>query len=405
MSETERERKDESGAHHLAALIRRSGTVVVDGKHDEHEWQRLRCMARALRTQKGGIAPAGRRWRFLPVGSVAALAVALAVVLWPKPDLVCKVRATGVPATYFVAGKDEPLDLDFSDGSTVHLSAESQLHLPELRSNGAVLDLEHGEVHVAIRHRRETRWQLQAGPYKVKITGTRFRAAWDPLHGALDVDLFEGSVSVLGTNLSAPLPLAVGQHLHATLTGDVVIRSPEEKAPVAAPVDPGPAERPSVEEPRSAPSSHVGEPSPAHEPGCDFSPLLTQGQFQAIVAQARIRGIRAVQTDCAVSELFALSDAARYVGELTLSAEILTAILRRSPEDAARAAFFLGRIEEILGRPRLALKWYALVRASDDVYVAEARAARQRIEGAAALPVRQSAKTAGITRRAHGAHP
>jgi hypothetical protein len=78
--------------------------------------------------------------------------------------------------------------------------------------------------------------------------------------------------------------------------------------------------------------------------------------------------------------LFALSDAARYVGDLSLAGETLMTIRRRSPQHADKAAFFLGRLEEIRGRPQLALKWYSLVGESDDSYTAEARVAKHRIE-------------------------
>jgi hypothetical protein len=92
-------------------------------------------------------------------------------------------------------------------------------------------------------------------------------------------------------------------------------------------------------------------------------------------------GIEAALAHCPVRSLFALADAARYRQVFEISGDALLAIRRRSPPDAGKAAFFLGRLEEARGRYREALGWYSEVtpgRADRD-FVEEATAARARV--------------------------
>ena len=63
-------------------------------------------------------------------------------------------------------------------------------------------------------------------------------------------------------------------------------------------------------------------------------------------------GVDRMLTECPAGSLFVVADAARYRSDFDLSRSVLLAIRRRIPLDAAKAAFFLGRVEEALGHTR-----------------------------------------------------
>jgi tetratricopeptide (TPR) repeat protein len=86
-------------------------------------------------------------------------------------------------------------------------------------------------------------------------------------------------------------------------------------------------------------------------------------------------------SECPPRSLFALADAARYLGNFELSKSALTTIRNRSPDDTSKAAFFLGRLEEARGNLELALGWYgqAMEGTPQPNFAQEAKAGKARI--------------------------
>ena len=144
--------------------------------------------------------------------------------------------------------------------------------------------------------------------------------------------------------------------------------------------------------PRNKHLASLSAPSRGLHANCGgrrWEELLASGQFQAIVAEARAMGVDRMLTECPASSLFVVADAARYRSDFALSRNALLAIRRRSPLDAAKASFFLGRVEEALGHYEIALRWYseAVDGRLDSVFLPEARAAKLRV--AQHLPAQQ----------------
>ena len=81
-----------------------------------------------------------------------------------------------------------PLALRFSDGSQVTLPPQAQAHVDALDAHGATVALEEGTVEVSVVHRAHTRWEIRAGRYHIRVTGTRFAAGWDRAHRLADGD-------------------------------------------------------------------------------------------------------------------------------------------------------------------------------------------------------------------------
>ncbi|PJB35465.1 MAG: hypothetical protein CO108_25680 [Deltaproteobacteria bacterium CG_4_9_14_3_um_filter_63_12] len=105
--------------------------------------------------------------------------------------------------------------LEFSDGSQVVLQAGGALRLVRVDADGAGLVLVDGGMHLEVVHAAATRWWVGAGPYTVRVIGTRFDVYWDARVGRLQVDLLEGQVLVDTPWLAEPVQLRASQRLVA----------------------------------------------------------------------------------------------------------------------------------------------------------------------------------------------
>ena len=76
--------------------------------------------------------------------------------------------------------------------------------------------LERGSLHAAIVHRADTRWNVQAGPFEVRVTGTAFKVGWDPATEGFTLTLEEGRVVVSGCSLGEERVVAAGETFRAT---------------------------------------------------------------------------------------------------------------------------------------------------------------------------------------------
>ena len=95
------------------------------------------------------------------------------------------------------------------------LPPRAQAHVDALDANGATVALEEGTVEVSVVHRAQTRWEIRAGRYQIRVTGTKFSAGWDRRTDTLTVTMREGSVEVTGPGLKAPARVVGGQRLRA----------------------------------------------------------------------------------------------------------------------------------------------------------------------------------------------
>jgi hypothetical protein len=381
---------EESGAHRLAALLRSDTIEAVDGDREQAAWGRLLLALRSESTRE----PVGAgRWRWaMAVGAVCGVALLVAALLHTdRASTRISFRVDGMsPGHAFVsAGADNPTKLDFSDGSNVVLYASGRLRVVDTTSDGAALALERGKLDLSIRHRPSTHWQVAVGDYVIAVTGTRFNVNWDPSKSQLTVDMVEGSVRVNGPGIGAPIELRTGQKFAAEL-GRYAIRggsgtpedfqgaSEEDSAAGAVGDVAANAPRRTTDVPPAMP---VASSSSAGRESCDWATLVSKGRFKTTVDQARAMGIEAALANCPVRSLFALADAARYQQVFDISGEALMAIRRRSPSEAGKAAFFLGRLEEARGRDRKALGWYSEVTPgrADRHFVEEATVARARV--------------------------
>ncbi len=304
------------------------------------------------------------------LGLAAAAAIALAVggfatsntTLQPASSLSFVVgdgasEKPGKAGVFISAPEAAEMPLTFSDGSKVRLAPSAHVRVTEVARSGAHVLVESGDVHVSVVHRDDTKWSVEAGPFEVRVTGTKFDVHWDPATTALVVRLEEGAVYVRGCNLLGD----EGRLLQAGEQLDVSCRDRAQHVrPIAAAASDSRATAAPIEAPTmisatalpDAPratsivtATAIDEPAPSAKESAVS--LARHGPHASAIMSAEANGFAAT-CDAAVSgsELLVLADSARYAGRFERAAEALEAARRRFPgsDPAATAAFELGRI-------------------------------------------------------------
>jgi ferric-dicitrate binding protein FerR (iron transport regulator) len=379
-------------------------------------WHRLQKVQKA-HDRRPRSSRAALRWA-LPTVAVAACALAAGGWLARRRHPLTFVVSGGVVEAngYVVRAGLEPTELRFSDGTRVSLARGARMSVGAPGPRGARLRVEDGQAHFEVTHRPGADWSVEAGPYRVQVTGTVFDVRWSGADESAAVGLRQGSVRVTGPNLAAPVVLVAGQRLVARLsTGQVRLESggldatsepTAEPTRDARPRDPTPvAPRPAaamVVPPvhaalaaRPGRSAAAKPPAPAVGPST-WAARVASGESAAVLAEARAAVFDDVIGSVDAQALGALADAARYSGARDLSTRALVELRRRFPETggARAAAFQLGRMADDGGDARAALDWYRRYQseAPRGPYAAEAvgreMIAVERLSGrAAAAPI------------------
>lgn len=243
--------------------------------------------------------------------------------------------------------------LQFSDGSTVALAPGSAALIASLVRNGGTLRIDHGRAQIHVVHSPKSRWSVQAGPYTVIVTGTRFDVDWQPQLQQLIVNLKEGHVVVSGHSSQPPAQMSAGQQLivlHDTWTIGTLIESPAPSVssstnaaePAALPA----TAEPSARTVSTAVTNEVTNPvvrSPSAE---TWAALANRGEYRAAFEIAEREGFDRICRGSTSSELLSLAEASRFAGHTDRATQALAALRSRfaGSEDAAVAAFQLGRL-------------------------------------------------------------
>jgi transmembrane sensor len=328
-----------------------------------------------------------RRRRALTRG--AGLAVAFGLVLGflfrPRP-LSFEVAGAGAGHVgAWISAAAEPLPLSFSEGTVLTLAPEARARIVALEATGARMVLEQGTLSAQVVHRDGTHWTVVAGPFEVRVTGTRFDVVWSPVADVFELRLREGAVTVTGPSLGT------GRHLHA---GDVLridVRDPIRKGrgsgpPASEPLDEAPPTSgpdPGPPSPEALAPTSTGElpssaqPAPVSATRANHARAMSQrqavlralhslaaaGNFAEVVRVAQANDFSALCRQASFDDLMLLADAARLSGAAEPARDALLSLRDRFSHEprAATAAFLLGRIFfEQLNAPARAAHWFSV---------------------------------------------
>lgn len=347
----------------------------------------LERLLRAVSSRSPAARPRARWGRWLVAAGLALLVGGLA--WYGRAGAPLTFAVDGTPRTdgaAIFADPDRAADVRFSDGSTFAVEPGARLRVDASTPSGARLSLVSGRTVAHVVHREKSAWTLHAGPFEIRVTGTRFVTEWDAVRQRLSVDLYEGSVQVVGSSLDVPVAVRAGQRLEAgTTAGNWLLTSLNGQGRVATPapamsnsagspvVEPAPigSAEPIAPLAPSAPAPHAS----------DWSALVERADFEGIVREASQLGIERCLSTCSARDVRILADAARYSGRVELAERGLLALRKRGPESATTAAFLLARLEEARADWKAALRWYEtyLAEASSGAYAAEALAGKMRM--------------------------
>ncbi|MBX3185878.1 MAG: tetratricopeptide repeat protein [Labilithrix sp.] len=283
--------------------------------------------------------------RRAPIVAALTLAAAAAVAIVgtksrptePAPALSFVVSGdkdeAGVVGAFLAAPPTRELPVAFSDGTKVQVAAGGRARVAALRARGAKLLVESGVVRANVVHRENTEWLVDAGPFEVKVTGTRFDVAWQPADEAIVVTLHEGSVVVTGCGLADGTRVTAGHQLrasckHGGMTLARVGEGENAKGPEVAP------------EPVTTPAALPDAPAAAAAPDAREAVRATTTAHPSAASATH------VEETSNAGEMLAQANMDRYAGRVDAAASALEAVRKRHPgtDAAATAAFELGRL-------------------------------------------------------------
>lgn len=377
----------------LGRLAREAAGAPVDPREDATGRRRLmvatedRLPVRRFRYAS--------RVRPLWLAGFASLAIAAAGGLylhWQARALTYRVEGGAILAANYVEAKpDTRANVKFSDGTEIDARPGARLRIDETRSDGARVFVERGTAAARVKHRERSRWMFVAGPFDVRVIGTKFDLNWDPDAQAVSLTLHEGAVEVHSPVGQSHCVVRAGQRFRASLrTGTMTLENIEQsvaRAPASTPPawEPTEARASQAPEPRAKP---VGRATSSKSRASELAPprewmkLVRSGAFQAVVDAALSTDLDTLLSQRSAAEVRALADAARYTNKNDLAERSLLALRERFPHsrDSAAAAFLLGRTSESRGQFERAERWYRQYadESPSGEYAADALAGRMR---------------------------
>lgn len=288
----------------------------------------------------------GRGWWQLALAASLGAAVVTTGWLWPRNRSFQVGEARpGRLGDLIQALDGRPTPLHFSEGSRLLLHEGGKVRVLSFDATAARVLVEEGTLEVSVAHEesRRMRWDFEAGPYRVNVTGTKFRMAFDNHRQHFRLSTQEGQVIVSDSCRQTSRTVSAGESVDLACPARREESLPEGSAETV-PAVLSPKEQPAVEPPAAR------EPNPsvtAASPGdVAWRGLLAAGRLSDGLAAAKRHGLRRTCRVATPQEMLALADAARLFGSAADAVIPLRILRERFPAstDAATAAFRLGLI-------------------------------------------------------------
>lgn len=305
------------------------------------------------------------RWGLGCLAAAAACAFAILLVLPDRaererePDVLeFQIDGAELHAQQRILAGDQARLLAVSDGTHLELARHGSLYIDEIRSNGATVVLEHGEVSLAVHHDHDTSWRVAAGPWTVHVTGTQFVVGWQPSAEHFRVAVSEGSVRVEGPEGEVEQLGAGDEMVRARGKATLEIESLGELGEVALLEADEQAELEAIEH------TGIDHPNKPSKPSARrwahyFADADYQGAWESLaVLPGGIHGEAERVSEAAT--LLDLADVARFTKHASDTRQLLEHLRERFPNsnEAAEAAFVLGRLAADGGSQAKAAVWF-----------------------------------------------
>jgi hypothetical protein len=322
----------------LEDVARRVREVLADDPDAGDELRRTRSAVLGMVERRKPASPFLRssplpRRSLLLAFSASVAAGAAALWIWTRPPTfeIGEARPGGL-GDVVEATDGRVVPVSFSDGSALVLRDGGRIRVLTLDAAAARVLVEEGVVDASVVHRqaRKTRWEFEVGPYRVTVTGTKFRIAFRAGDGSLRVSTEVGQVVVAGGCMEAPATVGAGESLETSCAPRRGPAADEAALVPAAPLDATPTVK------------LIQQPNQIER----WRQSLAAGRLLEGLRAAERAGFDQVCRVATEKELLALADAGRFFGPPKRAVSALTALRQRFPAslDAGTAAFTLGRI-------------------------------------------------------------
>jgi transmembrane sensor len=319
--------------------------------------------------------PTPRRWMAWSAGAAAVMATGMLLAFSLRtappsaPALALFIGQAAEPAAagrWIEAPNGAEVAMRFSDGSHIEVAENTRTRVVDMNPTGADVLLESGLIHVQVRHRKESKWHISAGPFGVKVTGTRFDVRWKPEEDAFELTLKEGSVEVTGCVFGQGYRMRAGHTVRASCRNERFevsqgssetarsepSRALEQHDDALAAAQPTAADAPALEpaaspEPAPQRKAAASESSQRVRRAPDWQALARANHFAAALTAARTAGFTAECNRASAEELELLADLARYGRDGDAEGRALRLLRTRfaGTKRASLAAFALGKLE------------------------------------------------------------
>jgi hypothetical protein len=287
----------------------------------------------------------------IALATMVAVTVAAFALRPRQTEWVTERGASVVVGSLIVA--ETARELEFSDGSNVTLESGSKLLVEAVDEQHVEVRLEEGHLDAHVMKGTGRTWRYRAGPWTVRVVGTRLAITWTPSREALEVSVSEGAVEVSGPS-GAPVLVHAGESISRSPPAP----QPRVEAPVIAPPpqESSPKKKLTVVQATPPVVEQLPE-APPPAPPVTWRELLAQGQRAQALEDATARGVFAGALDDA--DALVLADAARLERRVDLAQVLLARVLERGGPNAAEASFLLGRFELEAHRARAAQEFFS----------------------------------------------
>lgn len=319
-----------------------------------------------LRLPQGEKRKAPRPWMFV-AATVAALALAISVSSWSRRQ--ADTTWQGAPMT--TAGALDTGDaagvLEFASGSRFEFEPHSRARLSRSEAHHTEVVLEAGRVEADVRRKSQADWSIVAGPYVVRVVGTRFSVAWDPDRRDFAVEVTRGEVRVFGMNLpSEGVAVRAGGKLERRAEGPAQVGAAGTTSGDTAGLDTEPknTEKGALQDPtHEEPQATQLPEKTARSSGRDtaqWRELAARGRYDEALQLASRQGLSGWIETGTAADLLLLGNAARFAGRPDESRRLYLGLRKRhgSAPEAQLAAFSLARLAaDVERRPDQAIHW------------------------------------------------
>ncbi|MCK9523049.1 MAG: FecR domain-containing protein [Proteobacteria bacterium] len=295
------------------------------------------------------------RWTPLALAGAGAAAMLLVGALWWLLGDAQPSDATPDAARWYQATADAPLPLHFDSGDEVVLSPGSAARIAHNSDEHAVMMLERGRAELHVVHRANTQWQVNAGPFVIVVTGTRFETTWIPETAHFAVTMREGRVRINGPMLPESQEVRDNQVLTVSLREhrfslvDPGLETAQAQRDASG--DAAHAEALSPTDAAAADEQMPGEDAMHRGASSKIAPTLwvsqaRKGRASAAMASVKAEGVASVLRRATPKELLLLADTARLTRDVALAERAYHRVRERAPHtgDAYTAAFSLGKM-------------------------------------------------------------